>query len=347
MGHGDDHDLIDRELLGKPAKPSRRHLRRSMHGCPAQLLDSLLLSRRKRAGSELGGSGKGPVEGAVAIKPPMRTRKKEALGPFRGRCGVDPYAQACQRSRAISARLEGRAIGIARFCATVAVVKEVCIAIGQPELRGELRGQRRAAEKPWLWRGCPERLRADPREGMVVRHRLPSRPGDHVGKVAHEGIWTCHHQRMVHHGRLQRIAGLSIGPGTVANSEIDASRRQCVEDTELLRNLQWCIVRQRDAGAADAHRARDVRQRAEPNLRRRACDSVVVVMLRDPEPVVAEFLACTRKRKRFADRRIWRPSRGNTRLIEDREAHQTCSTRWQRQTSATLCLPRVSRRWSA
>ena len=148
MGHGDDHDLIDRELLGKPAKPSRRHLRRSMHGCPAQLLDSLLLSRRKRAGSELGGSGKGPVEGAVAIKPPMRTRKKEALGPFRGRCGVDPYAQACQRSRAISARLEGRAIGIARFCATVAVVKEVCIAIGQPELRGELRGQRRAAEKP-------------------------------------------------------------------------------------------------------------------------------------------------------------------------------------------------------
>jgi len=102
---------IDRELLGKPAKPSRRHLRRSMHGCPAQLLDSLLLYRRKRAGSAgrraCGGCGRDQASdahreerGARPVPRSVRRRPIRASLPAVAR-NIGSAGRSCDRHRAL------------------------------------------------------------------------------------------------------------------------------------------------------------------------------------------------------------------------------------------------------
>ena len=300
MGHGDDHDFIGRESLGeamqagpRPHRPCRKWSRRrscSIRSC------SLADSARR---GDLGRTGKGRVAHAVAIEPPMRIGKKELLGFGRRRRGERPDAEADERRLAMPARLE----------------------IRRDRPRASRRNPRRHGRNAQSRYGSPRWAARPAVKGVLPRShgcgavapsgwaRIPAKGwSSGKGSASDQAITSAtsltndiaarHHQRIVHHRGIQRVARLPVGAGTAADAEIDAARRQRVENAELLGDLQGRVVRQHDAGAADADRAGDCRERAEQDLRRGARDRIVVVMLRDPIAIVAELLAGARQRKR-------------------------------------------------
>jgi hypothetical protein len=79
-------------------------------------------------------------------------------------------------------------------------------------------------------------------------------------------------------------------------------------------------VRQHDAGAADADAFGERGYGGNQYLRRRADNSLVAVMLRDPKAVIAECLTVLRERDRVTDRVDVRAIYDGDRLVEDGKA---------------------------
>jgi len=81
-------------------------------------------------------------------------------------------------------------------------------------------------------------------------------------------------------------------------------------------------VRQHHASAADADALGDGGDGGDENLRRRADDGLVAVMLGQPEAVVAQRLAVLRQRNGVADGGAVRSANYGDGLVEDGEAQR-------------------------
>ena len=120
---------------------------------------------------------------------------------------------------------------------------------------------------------------------MAFGQRRSGDPGQDVAHVAGKLLRPLVGQR------IERVGGAAVRARRAAEPQIDAARRDRVEHAELLGHLQRRIVRQHDAGAADADARRGGRDRADQHLRRGADDRAVAVVLRHPEALIAEALA--------------------------------------------------------
>jgi hypothetical protein len=114
---------------------------------------------------------------------------------------------------------------------------------------------------------------------------------------------------------MQRKRRLAVGAWCAAQAEIDAARRDGVEHAELFGHLEGRIMRQHDAGAADPYALGRRGDGRDQDFRRGADDGGMIVMLRQPEAVIAQPLAMPRQRDGIADRGPMRPPGGGNRLV--------------------------------
>ena len=119
--------------------------------------------------------------------------------------------------------------------------------------------------------------------------------------------------------RIEGARGAHVAARRAADAEVDAARRERLEDAELLGHLERAVVRQHDAGAADADRRRARGDRRHEDLGRAADDRRQAVVLAQPEARVAEPLAVLGERQRVADRRVFAAAGERHRLVEHRE----------------------------
>ena len=126
------------------------------------------------------------------------------------------------------------------------------------------------------------------------------------GRARHPGHQVAHVagelRRALVGERVQRERRAPVGARRAPEPQVDAAGRDGVEHAELLRHLEGRVVRQHDAGAADADALGDGGDGRHQDLGRGADDGVVAVMLGDPEAVVAQRLAVLGERDRVADR---------------------------------------------
>ena len=116
--------------------------------------------------------------------------------------------------------------------------------------------------------------------------------------------------------RIERVGRQLIRSGGAANSQVDAARRDGLQDAELLGNFQRRIVRQHDAGAADTDARRGGGDRRHEYLGRGADDTTGVVVLRYPVAMVTQRVAMAREIQGLTDRIVLRSTLGRGRLIE-------------------------------
>ena len=207
------------------------------------------------------------------------------------------------------ARLVEAPVQRQRLLGALAVGEEIGERVGQAEVRRELGAVVGAAEDPDLGRVRAERVRGDAGVRAVRRPRLQVA---HLDRKVLGGVAGV---------RVQRPRGAHVAAGRAAEAEVDAPRRERLEDAELLGDLERAVVRQHDAGAADPDRRRARRDRRHQDLGCGADDGRQAVVLAQPEARVAEPLAVLGERERVADRGILAAAGERDRLVENREAH--------------------------
>ena len=179
--------------------------------------------------------------------------------------------------------------------------------VRQSEHRCELRTEEARAEDP-------ER---HPRAGAGRRaHELSRlRLGEvalQLDDVLREGVGA----RRVASERVNRQL---VGAGRTAETEVDPSRMQRLERSELLGDHDRRMVRQHDPARADAHRLRSCRDVRDHDGGRRARDPDRVVMLGEPEPVVPPPFDVLREVERVSQRLARRCAFDDRREIENGE----------------------------
>jgi hypothetical protein len=85
------------------------------------------------------------------------------------------------------------------------------------------------------------------------------------------------------------------------HAQINAPGRQRLQHPELLGHLEWRVMRQHHAGAADANARGPRGDGRHQHLGRTAHDGGVAVVLADPETVVAQSFAILRQGQRFSN----------------------------------------------
>ena len=116
---------------------------------------------------------------------------------------------------------------------------------------------------------------------------------------------------------IERKCRAAVRARRTAEAHVDAAGRQRVEHAEDLGYFERRIVRQHDAGAADADALGGGGNRRHHDLRRGADDGRMVVVLRHPEALVAQRLAVLGERHGVADRLVVRSAGDGNRLVED------------------------------
>ena len=216
-----------------------------------------------------------------------------------------------------------------------AVAEEPGIAVGQAEQGGDLGAVVGAAEDPHFRRGRALGIGVHRREGMAVDQRLVVHPGDEVAHVGGKMLGP-----LVGRG-VEREGGAPVRARRAAEPEIDAARRQGVEHAEHLGHFERRVVRQHDAGAADPDALGGGGDRGDHDLRRGADDGRMVVVLGDPEAVVAQRLAVLGEGNGVADRLILRTAGDGDRLIENGKTH--CDERWVAEANPASPTPGTGR----
>ena len=117
----------------------------------------------------------------------------------------------------------------------------------------------------------------------------------------------------------QHVRGHLIGAGCAPEAEIDAARKQRLENFEPFRHHQRRMVRQHDAARTDADAPGRGGDLADHDLGRRACDRGQVVMLRHPVAVIAEPIGKAREINRVAQRNRAGRAGHDRRKIENRK----------------------------
>jgi hypothetical protein len=118
---------------------------------------------------------------------------------------------------------------------------------------------------------------------------------------------------------LQRARGQRQPAGRLADTEIDAARRERGQHLEGFGDLERAVVLQHHAARADAD-ARRVREEVrDDDLRRRACKGRRAVMFGDPEALVAELFGALRERRGEAQRVGGVRAVGDRTLVQQRK----------------------------
>ncbi len=167
----------------------------------------------------------------------------------------------------------------------------------QAEPGGHLRAERARAEDPDRHVVSGAGDRADPLPG----HRL-AEVGHHLEHVVGEGVRVRVERPAQRHRRRR------IGAGGAAQPQVDAAGKQRRQRRELLGHLQRRVVGQHDAAGADADARGAAGDVADQHRGGGAGDARHVVVLGQPEPVVAPALRCAAPGRASGGRR-WPPCR--------------------------------------
>ena len=117
--------------------------------------------------------------------------------------------------------------------------------------------------------------------------------------------------------RIEREGRAAVGAGRAAEAHVDTAGRQRIEHAEHFGYLESGVVRQHDSRAADADAFGLGRDGRHHDLGRSAHDRGMVVMLGDPEAVVAQPLAMLREGHGVADGLALGAARDGDRLVEN------------------------------
>ena len=160
----------------------------------------------------------------------------------------------------------------------------------QAEPGGHLRAERARAEDPdrHVVPGAGDR--ADPLPG----HRL-AEEGHHLEHVVGEGV------RIRVERAAQRHRRRRIGAGGAAQPQVDAAGKQRRQRRELLGHLQRRVIGQHDAAGADADARGPAGDVADQHRGGGAGDARHVVVLGQPEPVVAPAFGVPRQVERVVE----------------------------------------------
>ena len=121
--------------------------------------------------------------------------------------------------------------------------------------------------------------------------------------------------------RIEGKGGAAVGARRAAQPHVDAAGRQGIEHAEHLGHFERRVVRQHDAGAADADALGGGGDGRDHDLGRGADDGRMVVMLGHPEALVAQRLAMLGERHGVADRLVLRAAGDGDRLVENGKTH--------------------------
>ncbi len=196
-----------------------------------------------------------------------------------------------------------------------AVAEEPGVAVGQAEQGGDLGAVVGAAEDPDL--GCGVALREGfyGREGMAIDQGSPwtqaMRSRTSGWKMLGPFVG----------GGIEGKGGAAVGARRAAKPHVDAAGRQRVEHAEHLGHFEGRIVRQHDAGAADADAIGRGGDGRDHDLGRGTHDGRMVMVLGNPEALVAQRLAMLGERHGVADRLVLRAVGDGDRLIENGKTH--------------------------
>ena len=234
---------------------------------------------------------------------------------FHGLGSQRPDAEARARLGMARARPVLLLVELDGALAAGAVAEEPGVAVGQAEQGGDLGAVVGAAEDPDLWRGIALRESFYGGEGMAIDEGFAMDPGDQIADIGGKvfgPLVGC---------RIEGKGGAAVGARGAAQSHVDAAGRQRIEHAEDLGHFERRVVRQHDAGAADADAIGGGGDGRDHDLGRRADDGRMVVMLGNPEAFVAQRLAMLGKRHGVADRLVLGAVGDGDRLIENGKTH--------------------------
>ena len=154
------------------------------------------------------------------------------------------------------------------------------------EIRRDLRTVVRAAEHPDLWDRRSTGLCEDVAKRMTLHQFLSGEPGQQVAHLRRKVVGSGFRQR------IEREGGASVGAGCATKTEIDTTRRDRLQDAELLGYLQARVMRQHHACRADADARRGGGDGADQDLRRGAGLARRVVVFGAPVASIAQDSQC-------------------------------------------------------
>jgi hypothetical protein len=177
----------------------------------------------------------------------------------------------------------------------------------QPELCRELCAERARAEQP------DRDVEASARDGA---NRLIGRRWAKVSKQLLDVLGKRVGAVVV---AAKRPHGALIGARRPAESEIDASGKECGEGAELFGDDERRVIREHDASRSNANARGARRDVSDHHRRRRTRDAWHVVMLGEPEAVVAQLLGVACQLERIAKGARCVAAGDDWREIENRE----------------------------
>jgi hypothetical protein len=120
----------------------------------------------------------------------------------------------------------------------------------------------------------------------------------------------------------ERADRQQVCSGRPAEAEVDPARVECGQRPELLGDHDRRVVREHDLARADANRRRPAGDVRDHDRGRGACDPDRVVVLGEPEPLVAPGFGVLRQVERVPQRLARRRALDDRRQVEDGERGQ-------------------------
>ena len=311
MGPGDDGHLVDADTLGQFADAGGDFGAGADEGILAELFHARLLVHAERLLRRDIGRFQRLQDSLVAVDAGECARGEVILRLLHRLARQCPDAETAMRFGMARARPIGALVEVDGALAAGTVAEEPGVAVGQAEQGRDLGAVVGAAENPHF------RCRGALREGfyrserMTLDQRLVVHPGDQVAHVRRKMLGPFVG------GWIERKCRAAVRSRRAAEAHVDAAGRQGVEHAKDLGHFEWRIVRQHDAGAADADPLGGGGDRGHHDLRCGADDGRMVMVLRHPEALVTQRLAVFGERHRVADGLVvWAAGDGD-RLIED------------------------------
>ena len=182
--------------------------------------------------------------------------------------------------------------------------------VRQTERGGELGTEQRRAEDP------QRDVRA------LAGHRLDVLVGRRVAEQRLQLLDVLRERVRAREVPAQRAHRRLVGAGRAAEAEVDPARVERLERPELLRDHERRVVREHHPAGPDADRARALGDEADRDRGGRGRDPGHVVVLGQPEAVVAEAFRVLRELTRAMKGGLGVAALRDLRKVEDRQRHR-------------------------